>query len=80
MGTNRFGPASHDLKLFLDLYIFSPDAPWNKLCVSTNFIILGTTDQKLWVFEVFRRSLGMAGMCWSQPARLDHMCKKWRAG
>jgi hypothetical protein len=26
--------------------------------VSTNFIILGATDQKLWVFENFRRSLG----------------------
>jgi hypothetical protein len=37
-------------------------------------------DQKLWVFEVSRRSLGMAGMCWSQPARVDHLYKKWRAG
>jgi hypothetical protein len=26
--------------------------------VSTNFIIFGPTDQKLWIFEVFRRSLG----------------------
>jgi hypothetical protein len=34
---------------------------WNKLCVSTNFIILGATDQKLWVFENFRRSLGSLG-------------------
>jgi hypothetical protein len=34
-------------------------------------MILGATDQKLWVFEVFRRSLGRAGMCWSQPARID---------
>jgi hypothetical protein len=30
----------------------------NKLCVSANFMILGATDQKLWVFENFRRSLG----------------------
>jgi hypothetical protein len=29
----------------------------NKLCVSTNFIILGAKDQKLWVFEIFGRSL-----------------------
>jgi hypothetical protein len=36
-------------------------------------------DQKLWVFEVSRRSLGRAGMCWSQPARVDHFHKKWRA-
>jgi hypothetical protein len=38
-------------------------------------MILGATDQKLWVFKVLRRSLGRAGMCWSQPARVDHMCK-----
>jgi hypothetical protein len=37
-------------------------------------------DQKLWVFEVSRRSLGRAGMCWSQPARVDHLHKKWRVG
>jgi hypothetical protein len=35
-------------------------------------------DQKLWMFDVFRRSLGRAGMCWSQPARVDHMCQKMR--
>jgi hypothetical protein len=29
-------------------------------------MILGATDQKLWVFKVFKRSLGRAGMCWSQ--------------
>jgi hypothetical protein len=29
--------------------------------VSTNFIILGATDQKLWMFENFRRSLGSSG-------------------
>jgi hypothetical protein len=34
--------------------------------VSANFMILGATNQKLWVFEVFRRTLGRAGMCWSQ--------------
>jgi hypothetical protein len=44
-------------------------------------MILGATDQKLWVFKVFRRSLGRAGMCWKyfenvfQPARVDHRCK-----
>jgi hypothetical protein len=32
------------------------------------------------VFEVSRRSLGKAGMCWSQPARVDHLNKKWRVG
>jgi hypothetical protein len=48
--------------------------------MSTNFMILGTTNQKLWVFEVFRRSLGKAGMCWSQLARVDHLRKKWKVG
>jgi hypothetical protein len=42
-------------------------------------MISEATDQKLWMFEVFRRSLGRAGMYWSQLARVDHMCKKWRA-
>jgi hypothetical protein len=37
-------------------------------------------DQKLWVFKVSRRSLGRAGMCWSQLTRVDHLYKKWRAG
>jgi hypothetical protein len=36
-------------------------------------------EQKLWMFEVSRRSLGRAGMCWSQPARVDYLHKKWRA-
>jgi hypothetical protein len=30
-------------------------------------MILGATDQKLWMFEVFRRSLVKASMCW-RPA------------
>jgi hypothetical protein len=30
--------------------------------VNTNFIIFGPTDQKLWMFEVSRRSLGRVGM------------------
>jgi hypothetical protein len=36
-------------------------------------------DQKLWEFEIFRRSLGRAGMCFSQLARVHHMCQKVRA-
>jgi hypothetical protein len=48
--------------------------------VSTNFMILEATNQKLWMFQVFKRSLGRASMCWSQPTRVDHMRKKWRAG
>jgi hypothetical protein len=42
-------------------------------------MILGAMVQKLWVFEVFGQGLAMVGMCWSQPARVDHFHKKWRA-
>jgi hypothetical protein len=41
---------------------------------------LETTDQKLWVFEDFGRSLGRVGMYWSQWERVDHMCPKRGAG
>jgi hypothetical protein len=34
--------------------------------VSSNFMILGATVQKLWVFEIFGQGLARAGMCWSQ--------------
>jgi hypothetical protein len=37
-------------------------------------------DQKLWMFEVIRRSLGRAGMCQSQWRRIDHMRKILGAG
>jgi hypothetical protein len=53
-----------DLKVFLDLFqTFCEDASRHKLCVSTNFIIFGPTDQKLWVFEVDVQGLAKAGMC-----------------
>jgi hypothetical protein len=55
---------SHTIFRFFE--IISPSASQNKLRVSTNFMILGAMDQKLWMFEVFRRSLGRAGMFWSQ--------------
>jgi hypothetical protein len=59
---------------------FCEDASQNKLRVSANFMILGTKVQKLWMFEVFRQGLARAGMCWSQPTRVDHLHKKWRVG
>ena len=52
------------------------DAFHNKLCVSTDFIIFGPIDQKLWVFKVIRRSLGKVGMCWSQWGGVDQSAKK----
>jgi hypothetical protein len=78
--TNRFWPVSLEYTLFLDCL---------KLFVNMRLVVsfagkknafFGPTDQKLWMFEVSRRSLGRAGMCWSQPARIDHLRKKWRAG
>jgi hypothetical protein len=33
------------------------------------------------MFENFRRSLGRAGMYWSQPARVDYISpKRWATG
>jgi hypothetical protein len=43
-------------------------------------MIFRATNQKLWMFEVSRYGLARAGMCCSQPARIDHMCKKWKVG
>jgi hypothetical protein len=37
---------------------FCEDVPRHKLRGSTNFVFFGPTDQKLWVFEVFRPSSG----------------------
>jgi hypothetical protein len=48
--------------------------------MSANFMILGAIVQKLWVFEVLRRSLGRVGMCWNQWKWVDHMSKKLGAG
>jgi hypothetical protein len=65
--------------IFRFFEFFCEDASQNKLRVSENFMILGATVQKLWEFEVFRWTLGRAGMCWNQPARVDYLRKKWRA-
>jgi hypothetical protein len=50
----------------------------SKLRGNTKNVLFRPTDKKLWIFEVFRRSLGKAGMYWSQPVRVDHMCQKVR--
>jgi hypothetical protein len=52
---------SHTIFRFLN--IFLPTISLNKLRVSINFMILGATDQKLWVFEVFWRIMGRASIC-----------------
>jgi hypothetical protein len=33
------------------------------------------------MFEVLRRSMGRAGMCWRQPVRVDYISpKRWEVG
>jgi hypothetical protein len=44
-------------------------------------VFFGSTDQKLWMFEVLRRSMGRAGMWWSQLARVDYISpNRWAVG
>jgi hypothetical protein len=79
--TNQFWSVSLELTLFLDfLKLFV------KMRLAISFagkiiVFFGLTDQKLWMFEVLRRSMGRAGMCWSQPARVDYISpKRWAVG
>jgi hypothetical protein len=64
--TNRFWSVSLEHTLFFDFL---------KLFVNMHLAVSFAggknafnepTDQKLWMFEVSRRSLGRVGMCWSQ--------------
>jgi hypothetical protein len=48
---------------FIFFQTFFEHVPQNKLCESTNFIIFGLMDQKLWENKKFRRSLGKAAKC-----------------
>jgi hypothetical protein len=47
------------LKLFVKMHLAVSFA-------GKQIVFFGPMVQKLWVFEVFGRSLGKAGMCWSQ--------------
>jgi hypothetical protein len=65
--TNRFWSLSLEHTLFLDfLKLFV------NMRLAVSFVgrkktaFFGPTDQKLWMFEVSRKSLGRAGRCWSQ--------------
>jgi hypothetical protein len=60
------GSVTKSHTIFRFLKTFFEDAPRSKLCGSTKIVFFGHTDQKLWMFEVFRRSLGRVGMCWNQ--------------
>jgi hypothetical protein len=71
---------SLEYTLFLDFWKLFVNLRLAVSFAGKKIIFFGPTDQKLWVFEVSRRSMGRAGMCWSQPTRVDHLHKKWRAG
>jgi hypothetical protein len=45
--------------------------------VAVKIIFFGPMDQKLQVFEVFRRSMGKTGMCWSNEEELTTCGKIW---
>jgi hypothetical protein len=68
---------SLDLILFLDLLkLFVNMGLVKSFAGLKNFIFFRPTNKKLWVFEVSWRSLGRAGICWSQLRRVDKICSK----
>jgi hypothetical protein len=65
--TNRFWSVSLEHTLFLDfLKLFVNMRLASSFAGKKKTAFFGPTDQKLWMFEVSRRSLGRAGMCCSQ--------------
>jgi hypothetical protein len=78
--TNRFWFVSLEHTLFLDFLKLFVNMRLAASFAGKINAFFGPTDQKLWMFEVSRRSLGRAGMCCSQWERVDHLSKKWRAG
>jgi hypothetical protein len=79
--TNRFWSVSLKLTLFLDFLNFFVKMRLVVSFVEKKIVFFGPMDQKLWTFEVLRRSMGRAGMCWSQPARVDYISpKRWAVG
>jgi hypothetical protein len=77
--TNRFWAVLLDLILFLDFLKLFVNM---RLGISFARVqIFRPTNQKLWVFENFKRSMGTTGKCWSQLARVDHISpKRWAVG
>jgi hypothetical protein len=78
--TNWFWSVSLELTLFLDFLKLFVKMRLAASFVGKKIVFFGPMDQKLWVSEVSRRSLGRVGMYWSQLARVDHFHKKWRVG
>jgi predicted Na+-dependent transporter len=64
--TNRFWSASLEHTLFFDFLILFVNMHLAVSFAGKKNAFFELTDQKLWMFEVSRRSLGRAGMFWSQ--------------
>jgi hypothetical protein len=54
---------SLELTLFLDFLNIYVDMRIAISFMGQKIVFFGHTDQKLWTFEVLRRSMGRAGMC-----------------
>jgi hypothetical protein len=79
---NRFWSVSLELTLFLDfLNIFVKMGLAVSFAGRKKIVFFGPTYKKIWTFEVLRRNIGRAGMCWSQLARVDYISpKRWAVG
>jgi hypothetical protein len=64
--TNRFWSVSLEHTLFLDFLKLLVNMRLAASFAGKKITFFGPTNQKLWMFEVSRRSLGRAGMCCSQ--------------
>jgi hypothetical protein len=72
---------SLELTLFLDFLKLFVKMHLTVCFAGKKIVFFGPTDQKLWMFEVLKRSMGKAGMCWSQPTRVDYISpKRWAVG
>jgi hypothetical protein len=61
--TNRFWSVLLELILFLDFLRLSVKMRLTVSFAGKKLYFFGPTDQKLWMFEVLRRSMDRAGMC-----------------
>jgi hypothetical protein len=64
--TNWFRSVLLEHTLFLDFLKLFVNMRLVVSFMGKKIAFFGPTDQKLWMFEVSRRSLGRAGRCWSQ--------------
>jgi hypothetical protein len=60
---NWFWSVSLELTLFLEFLKLFVEMRLVVSFVEKEIVFFGSTDQKLWMFEVLRRSMGRAGMC-----------------